>query len=193
MPPNDETKILSSPSTPRPGSMANAGPTLPKHPRATTEALLASLPLSVKSSLKIESATRQTKDGPVQDLIGCSWSSPLPNHQDLGHALSSFEDYLAPLTDQECMRLLTELRVLTVPRKESSTDLELSLKTYRAKLQRFPADAVRHVLTQLPEVSNYWPTWHELLMQLDPLVAKRQMVFGALHEALKNQPPGATV
>lgn len=183
---NDTGKTRLTPSTPAHGSTANVGTTnlaLQRHPASATAALLTTLPSSVKSSLKIEERTTFPESGPTTTWLSCALTSTVPQ-LDLAQARSRIDASLAPLPESELLELLAELRALTRRQSDSGELFEMQIKTYRARLLRYPGDVVQHVLSQWPEVNQFWPSWAELVGLLQPLTVRREM----LRDALLNVP-----
>lgn len=64
-------------------------------------------------------------------------------------------------------------------------DIKAQYAVYAEKLREYPADIVRATLDDWPNHSQFWPTWCELAKIMDPQVALRRAVLGALeHRAL---------
>lgn len=95
-------------------------------------------------------------------------------------AISMAEQSLKPMTPSECIGLLGEMKLLTVPRTEATESLEAQLMLYSRKLQDYPADVVRRVLTTQPNISKWWPAWSELKERLDLFTFRRRKLIEAL-------------
>lgn len=95
---------------------------------------------------------------------------------------------LTPMTPSECFGLLGEMKLTTASRPEQGNDLEALLKVYQRKMQNYPRDVVRHVLTTQPDVSKWWPTWRELKERLDVRTVRRLAMLTALTAIPKTSP-----
>jgi hypothetical protein len=62
---------------------------------------------------------------------------------------------------------LGELSVQVAYRTQTEFNGELTLRVYARNLAKYPADIVRDVLMDWPRQSKWWPTWHELVEELD--------------------------
>ena len=89
------------------------------------------------------------------------------NDDDLKKAVQLIEQYSQPLEARELSALLTELHLLTKQRKENQVSLDLAFELYGRRLEKYPADIVREVLSKWPDQSKWWPSWHELKVEID--------------------------
>ena len=95
---------------------------------------------------------------------------------------------LTPMTPNECFGLLGELKLTTASRPDQGDDLEALLKVYQRKLQEYPADVVRAVLTTQADLSKWWPTWAELKERLDTRTNRRRVMLTALTATPRTSP-----
>lgn len=93
---------------------------------------------------------------------------------DLEGALKIINAALLPASSEQIEEWLAVLSVVAAPRKESAGRAELTLITYTSRLQQYPADVVRHVLTHYR--GTWFPTWNELADRLDEMTEPRLMV-----------------
>jgi hypothetical protein len=97
---------------------------------------------------------------------------------------------LTPMTPSECLGLLGEMKLSTICRPEQGHDLEAQLALYARKLQEYPADVVRKVLTTQPNQSKWWPAWAELKERLDVFSERRRKLQRAM--MTWKSPPSST-
>lgn len=95
-------------------------------------------------------------------------------------AIALAEKSLMPMTQNECIGLLGELRLLVPPVNMTEQTMEAQLLLYSRKLSEYPADVVRKVLTTQPNMSRFWPSWSELKERLDIFTARRLRLLDAL-------------
>lgn len=144
-------------------------------PGRTVELVRALLPQEIASSLK-----------PV-------WSRSLTDPQITAYklsvavgptALKQAKDLLAqsltPMSGNECLNLLTELKAMTRPTPGTTDDVEVQLTAYLKKLMEWPADVVRKVLTTQSDLSPWWPSWAELKDRLHLYGHKRKLMLEAI-------------
>ena len=86
---------------------------------------------------------------------------------DLKKAVQLIEQYSQPLEARELSALLTELHLLTKQRKENQVSLDLAFELYGRRLEKYPADIVREVLSKWWDQSKWWPSWQELKVEID--------------------------
>ena len=89
------------------------------------------------------------------------------NDDDLKKAVQLIEQFSQPLQAQELSALLTELHLLTKQRKESQLTLDIAFEAFGSRLEKYPADIVREVLSKWPDQSKWWPSWHELKEEIE--------------------------
>lgn len=188
MPQNDQGKTPNSPPTPQAGSGTNVGTTSPMqlvmalngvNPMETMEALRASLPPSVNSSLQMDMTTVNSES----KFIGWRLLRRV-DAQDLSQALTLVKQSLMPMSRLECLKLLTETFIRTAPRAQTTDDLKLRLAVYESDLSEYPADIVRYALREWPKHNVFWPVTKELLDMIGPWNWRRKSMMVALEKAL---------
>lgn len=142
------------------------------NPSKTLEAVKASLAPEMKSSLKPEYGPNGNLKGYV--LNGAHGPQAIQN------ARKILEQSLTPMTGNEALDLLTELKAMTRPAPGTTDDLKVVLKAYLKRCMDYPADVVRHVLTTQADESPWWPSWQELKDRLEIHTYRRRMMLEAL-------------
>ena len=89
----------------------------------------------------------------------------------------SWRELSEPLTAAEILDQLKVLRALTTRRAEDVEEMEILLVAYGQRLSEYPADIVRHVLTEQPRKSKWFPAWFELAEELDDWNNERQRLM----------------
>lgn len=152
-------------------------------PMATDRALQASLPPSVKTSVReiwVDKGTLETGwDG---ELATIELTHPIPP-RDLSTAIHTVESTLKPMPNAEIQKGLARLRLLTKVKQESTEDIRLSLAIYAEEMAPYPADVVRHILKTQPSMSMWWPAWAELKDRLELHTRKRRKLLEAMTTA----------
>ena len=85
----------------------------------------------------------------------------------------------------ETLVRLGELRLLTRKAKDTDDDALGQFGLFASKIEQFPADIARTVLTEWGNTKTFWPAWAELNILLDERVQKRYGLLTAL-EAYPN-------
>ena len=86
---------------------------------------------------------------------------------ELNQAKEEIESSLIPASDKELAKGLTKLSVLTKSRNQGVGDLEVKIETYLEKLKEYPRDVVLEVLRMAPGRYKFFPSWAELMEELD--------------------------
>jgi hypothetical protein len=68
----------------------------------------------------------------------------------------------------------------------TTEELSLQLAVYTDELGQYPADIVVKVLRDWPKQSKWWPTWHELDIELGWRTNRRQYKLDALIKGTSN-------
>ena len=87
---------------------------------------------------------------------------------------------MAPMGQNELVKCLGQMKVLTAAKNAGEADLKLVLSAYASKLMNWPADVVREVLETQPSRSKWWPAWADLVERLNELAAPRKALMAAL-------------
>jgi len=147
-------------------------------PKRTLETVQASMPQGIRSSLK-----------PAFNPTGTLTHYELKGEhgpQEITTARRILERSLTPISGNEALDLLTELKALTRPQAGQTTqDVAEQLKAYLKRVMPYPADVVRHVLTTQPADSPWWPAWQELQDRLEVHTYRRRMMFKALSSSAR--------
>ena len=134
--------------------------------------------LQVKESLPrvqvektLEASLQLLKDLSVQEKLDSDYNlvgyQVAGNDDDLKKAVELIEQYSQPLQAQELSGLLAQLYSLTKQRKESQLTLDIAFEAFGSRLEKYPADIVREVLIKWPDQSKWWPSWHELKVEIE--------------------------
>ena len=119
----------------------------------------------------LEASLQLLKDLSVQEKLDSDYNlvgyQVAGNDDDLKKAVELIEQYSQPLEARELSALLTELHLLTKQRKENQVSLDLAFELYGRRLEKYPADIVREVLSKWCDHSKWWPSWHELKVEID--------------------------
>ena len=95
-------------------------------------------------------------------------------------AAKTIRKSLMPMSGNECLDLLAEMKALTRPAPGTTDDLTVMMKAYLKRLMDYPADVVRHVLKTQPNNNPWWPSWQELSERLEIHTYRRRMMLEAL-------------
>lgn len=145
-------------------------------PSANTGAVLSKMSsLGVHCSVEMETVFPTKEDGdstfrqrPTSLKVNIASSADVPA------ALKAINESLMPASEEQLEVWLAELAVKTARRKSSDIGAEMAVSVYVAGLSKYPADTVRHVLTNYR--GQWWPTWGELADRLDELAEPRIMI-----------------
>lgn len=143
-----------------------------QRPTETLAVLKVSLPPGIQSSLKPE--YNQAGDLLRYNLHGTHGASAIAQAREV------VARSLTPITGNEALDLLTELKAMTRPAPGSTDDLRVVLKAYLRRIVEYPADVVRDVLLTQSEQSPWWPAWQELRDRLEIGTYRRRMMKAAL-------------
>lgn len=185
------------PPTPRPGSTQVDGATnrslrkamAEADPQATVQSLIAALPDSFAVVLEpMVSRTFPISGETRREFLGWRLTGPVSD-QDRSSVSTLVKLSLMPMPSQELTKRLVELRVTTRTKAESPELVDLQLEIYAQKLENWPADVVRSVLSAWNETNIFWPAWAELVDLMEPLTRKRR----ALLEVLEKKAEGDAV
>lgn len=158
--------VACSPQVSLRGALAQA------NPQATDAALEASLTPTANSWLKA-AMFNESQTWRIPEHRHTLKPLPTCSETELFNALTMVKYSLTPMTGAECQKALLELKVLTASRTEQTDDIKLTVELYRRRLEKYPADVVRHVLQTQPSRSRWWPAWAELEERLEPLSRQR--------------------
>lgn len=95
-------------------------------------------------------------------------------------ALADLVKFQEPPAVRQIEDWLAELSVLTAGRGADGIAAELLLTAYAARLGRYPADVVRHVLLVRPW--KWFPTWAELEKVCEAMAGPRRHMIAALNQ-----------
>ena len=156
-------------------------------PSANTGAALSRMQqCGVHCSVSMETVFPTTPDGDTTfRQRPTSLKVNIDSSGDLEGALKVINAALLPASSEQIEEWLAVLSVLAAPRKESANRAELTLVTYTSRLKQYPADVVRHVLTNYR--STWFPTWNELVERLDEMTEPRLMVRDRLVDMINGK------
>lgn len=161
-------------------------------PELVDQALLASLPHSVKSTLREKRADRVGEFGYDSDLVGYQpISAPA---EDIEASLVRVNATLRPVSSMrdgasDLNRLVGRLRLATKARPESQDDLTLMLALYTERLEIYPLDVITDVIDEWIRTQTWWPSWAELQAGIDKRLRRRCALKNALEEACGGAEP----
>ena len=119
----------------------------------------------------LEVSLQQLKDLSVQEKIDSDYNlvgyQVTGTDEDLKKAVQLIDQHSQPLQVQELSGLLAQLYSLTKQRKESQLTLDIAFEAFGSRLEKYPADIVREVLSKWPDQSKWWPSWYELKEEID--------------------------
>lgn len=93
----------------------------------------------------------------------------------------------APAGPQIASAALARIRALTAHRAQGDADLRASAAAYIGELAKFPRDVVEGVADRWPRISQWWPSWYEIQVQIDRAMAPRRAIWRALEDRAKKQ------
>jgi hypothetical protein len=93
---------------------------------------------------------------------------------------------LEPLPSEQILKELTRLKLKTMARNITTEELSLQLAVYTDDLAQYPADIVVKVLRDWPKQNKWWPTWHELVNEMEWRTNGRQYKLDALVKGPSN-------
>ena len=109
--------------------------------------------------------------------------------QDKDTAIKMLQKALEPLPANTILQELTRLKLKTMARNMTTEELSLQLAVYTDELGQYPADIVVKVLRDWPKQSKWWPTWHELDIELEWRTNRRQFKLDALIKGTSTTAP----
>ena len=115
----------------------------------------------------------------IWDLTGYQMTKEVAK-QDKDTAIKMLDKALEPLPSETILQELTRLKLKTMARNMTTEELSLQLAVYTDELGQYPADIVVKVLRDWPKQSKWWPTWHELDIELEWRTNRRQLKLDAL-------------
>jgi hypothetical protein len=112
-------------------------------------------------------------------------------HPDLiKQALALLDRFSEPALGHRIVDALNELRLITRSRELSEIDLVAQTRCYGVRLRQYPADVAIAAVRGWAEKSSWFPSWHELQVELDRLNAGRFHLRLALVSKLKEWEQG---
>lgn len=154
-------------------------------PRSTNRALVESLPPTVELQLDFGPMMFPDKGEPYKTFLGCNLLNQ-PRAEDLAQARSILNLTLTPMSPEECVKLLTEIKISMRPQQLSAEEHEAQITIYCRDLLEYPADIVRKVLRKWRREKLFWPTPSELLESIEKPTGVRRAMLRALDAAPKN-------
>jgi hypothetical protein len=79
----------------------------------------------------------------------------------------------APAPYAKIIEWLTVCAVLTAHPKDDAMSSDLKMKAFASQLAGYPGDIVAHVLKEWPNKNKWFPTWAELLADIDEMSGLR--------------------
>ena len=141
-------------------------------PSRTLELVRALFPPEIRSSLK--PVFREREGIERYEMTGPAGPTAIAQAKEI------LARSLTPMSGNECLDLLTELKAMTRPTPGTTDDVEAQLTAYLKRLMQYPADVVRKVLTTQADQSPWWPAWSELKERLEVHTYRRRMMLSAL-------------
>lgn len=96
---------------------------------------------------------------------------------DYAGAVAMLEALCAPAEAERLAKSIATLNELT---RRSSSEPDLQLRAYVAKLREYPADIAINALNTWPEKSQWFPTWFELREHMKFWADKRREMLEAV-------------
>jgi len=93
-------------------------------------------------------------------------------------------DMCPKMSEADIAKELIKLKTLTIPRKESQGEYDMTLEAYTEQLKDYPADAVIDVLRSAPGRNKFFPSWFELKEMLDFKSSHRLAALKAIEEKI---------
>jgi hypothetical protein len=101
-------------------------------------------------------------------------------------ALTDLRKFLTPAPLRMIEGFIAELSVLVIKARDNEFSDELRVTAYAARLSRYPADIVRHVL--LVQTYKFFPYWEELEKRAEALASPRRHMIMALERGIQPTP-----
>lgn len=195
---HEMAEMPSSPLTPQRGLTPSDGPTSPlveamaaANPLNTEAALKASLPVSLASMMTSSAKTRATYPEGEDVKIQFLGYEPIPSDVPaplLCQALEAVKLSLSPMDERYIATLVTRMKAMTRSRSESSVDAVVQIKIYAEELTAWPADVVKYIVTTWHQRSDFFPTMHELEIELRRWSERRKAFCEVLQVAVDKHP-----
>lgn len=98
---------------------------------------------------------------------------------------------MQPMSQNEIVALLTQMKLETKSRAEDGGDVQGQFVAYARRIAEYPADVVREVLGTQSGRGIFWPAWAELKERLDAKSSYRRKLLHALENPPAPVPPTA--
>ena len=151
-------------------------------PEATDKALLASLPQSVRLSLReVREAEIDPRYG-YDEVFKTFRLADALTPEARAAALRLVEAAMAPADKMTIAREVTRLRAMTKAKAEQEDDLKVLAALYSEDLRAYPTDVVVSVIRKWINREKWWPAWSELKAMLDEALRYRSALLKTLEE-----------
>lgn len=162
------------------------------NPRVTAQALEALLKQLLGTTPVAETVITYPNNETKVTITGYKPTPRNVSDPQLSQALILARQSLTPMAEPEIAALLTQLRSISLTRKEETTDVALQITTMARMLTQYPADVVRYVLTTWHQRSKFFPTMNELLEPLNLWSRSRRVLAAAFKIDIADRAPTAS-
>ncbi|TNE58633.1 MAG: hypothetical protein EP341_03185 [Sphingomonadales bacterium] len=108
----------------------------------------------------------------------------LADEVDLETAEKTLNGLTAPAPKDSIIEWLTMCAVLTASAKDDDMTSDLKLKLFASKLSAYPGDVVKHALDAWPDTHKWFPTWSELLTEIERMSDIRPAIVERVREKI---------
>ena len=153
------------------------GHILDKHPLIINKMVDQFAKQSLGQELKWKLSSNTSAKDKFQ-YIGCI----IPATGDFDMFVSQIVLICQPMPVKEIARAIARLKMMTAERRRDDIDIQHQTELYIAELQNWPADVVKQATH--PRYYKFFPTWKELLENLEFWGDKRQVLIKAIEEKM---------
>ena len=151
----------------------------------TEAAVRASLPLSVRSSLRFQTASLIATDGQYDgDFVAGVEIVGSPSRADLAEALAVLDDACRPAPNDRIVNALAELALVSKAKTEDGQDTAMRIAALARLLHDWPADVALAAIRRHRDGGRFFPAWSDLLASCRILAGKRMATREAVRRRL---------
>jgi hypothetical protein len=148
------------------------------------------LPPSITRTLTSDWADDDAIDGGEWDgYVAAYRFIAAPPADELERARELAAAMLIPAPRERITAALGKMRYLTVARDQGHIDLGPMILAYADELRAYPLDVVEEVIAAWTGHHRFWPSFTELRMPAERLMAPRRALARALEEGYRPPPP----
>jgi hypothetical protein len=100
------------------------------------------------------------------DVIAFSLEKPVAVDE-VEKAIAIIEEFSMPATKREIGELIAMVYAMTAQRNQDQITMDLAIASFGRRLLEYPADVVREAMNAWPDKSTWFPSWHDLKVELD--------------------------